>query len=200
MIFHDRLTQILPSLVIGVFGVMVGQSTTAQQLPQQNWTTERDHQNMMDQLGIKALRPGPSGNEKERNHAIYDEGKANFYGELPDALTLKSGQTVTSGEQWWAVRRPEIVEDFEREVVGRIPPNAPKVTWTVKSVATSKAGVFPILEKQLVGHVDNSAYPTISVDIGMTVATPGNAQGPVQQRRDPAVHCKSSGVQEDAGQ
>jgi hypothetical protein len=27
-------------------------------------TTEQDHQNMMDQLGIKALRPGPSGNEK----------------------------------------------------------------------------------------------------------------------------------------
>ena len=26
-----------------------------------NWTTQQDHQNMMEQLGIKALRPGPSG-------------------------------------------------------------------------------------------------------------------------------------------
>ncbi len=25
------------------------------------WTAEQDHQNMMDQLGIKALRPGHSG-------------------------------------------------------------------------------------------------------------------------------------------
>src|SRR4051794_14522149 len=25
------------------------------------WTAQQDHQDMMDQLGIKALRPGPSG-------------------------------------------------------------------------------------------------------------------------------------------
>ena len=86
---------------------------------------------MMDQLGIKALRAGPSGNEKDPNHANYDEAKANPYGDLPDALTLKNGQKVTSAEQWWKQRRPEIVEEFEREVVGRIPPNVPKVTWAV---------------------------------------------------------------------
>ena len=50
----------------------------------------------MDQLGIQALRPGPSGNEKDPNHANYDEAKANPYGDLPDALTLKNGQKVTS--------------------------------------------------------------------------------------------------------
>jgi len=133
---------------------------------------------MMDQLGIKALRPGPSGNEKDANHANYDEEKANPYGDLPDALTLKSGKKVTSAEQWWKQRRPEIVEDFEREVVGRIPPNVPKVTWAVKSTSDSKAGVFPVVEKQLIGHVDNSAYPSISVDIEMTLVTPGNAKGP----------------------
>jgi hypothetical protein len=32
---------------------------------------------MMDQLGIKALRPGPSGNDKAPNHANTDESKAN---------------------------------------------------------------------------------------------------------------------------
>src|SRR5262245_11891419 len=37
------------------------------------WTAQEDHQNMMDQLGIKALRPGPSGNEQAPNHANYDE-------------------------------------------------------------------------------------------------------------------------------
>ena len=43
-------------------------------LPQpKNWTAAEDHQNMMDQLGIKALRPGPSGNESAPNHANYDE-------------------------------------------------------------------------------------------------------------------------------
>jgi lysophospholipase L1-like esterase len=144
-----------------------------------NWTAEQDHQNMMDQLGIKALRPGPSGNEKDANHANYDEEKANPYGDLPDALTLRSGQKVTSAEQWWRQRRPEIVEDFEREVLGRVPANVPKVTWAVKSTSDSKAGVFPVVEKRLVGHVDNSAYPSIGVDIQMTLVTPGNAKGPV---------------------
>ena len=133
---------------------------------------------MMDQLGIKTLRAGPSGNEKDPNHANFDEAKANPYGDLPDALTLNNGKKVTSAEEWWKKRRPEIVEDFEREVVGRIPPNVPKVTWAVKSTTDSMAGVFPIVEKQLVGHVDNSAYPSINVDIEMTLAMPRNATGP----------------------
>ena len=161
--------------VVTFIGVMV---VVAQSAPE-NWTAEQDHQNMMDQLGIKALRPGPSGNEKDANHANYDEEKANSYGALPDALTLKSGQKVMSTEQWWKQRRPEIVEDFEREVVGRIPSNVPKVTWAVKSTSNSKAGVFPVIEKQLVGHANNSAYPSISVDVEMTLVTPGNAKGPV---------------------
>jgi lysophospholipase L1-like esterase len=151
-------------------------TTIAGKLSQESYD---DHQNMMDQLGIKALRPGPSGNEKDPNHANYDEEKANPYGDLPDALTLKSGKKVTSAKQWWDQRRPEIVEDFEREVLGRIPPNVPKVTWTVKSTTDSKAGVFPVVEKHLLGHADNSAYPSINVDIEMTLVTPGNAKGPV---------------------
>src|SRR5262249_43611557 len=33
--------------------------------------------------------------------------------------------------------------------------------------------------KQLVGHADNSSYPAITVNIGMTLVTPANATGPV---------------------
>ncbi|MBV9762601.1 MAG: hypothetical protein JO340_18720 [Acidobacteriaceae bacterium] len=142
-----------------------------------DWTAAQDHQNMMEQLGIKALRPGPSGNEKDPNHANYDEAKANPYGDLPDALTFKDGRKVTSAAQWWKERRPEIVEDFEREVVGRIPADVPKVRWEVKSTAESKTGVFPVIEKQLIGHVDNSADPGIRVDIEMTLVTPADAAG-----------------------
>jgi lysophospholipase L1-like esterase len=137
-----------------------------------DWTAEQDHQNMMDQLGIKALRPGPSGDEKLPNHANYDESKVNPFPDLPDALTLKSGKKVTTAAEWWHERRPEIVEDFEREVLGRVPPDVPKVTWTVASTLNSKVGVFPVIEKQLVGHVGN-------VDIQMTLVTPANANGPV---------------------
>src|SRR5215831_20179279 len=54
------------------------------------WTAAEDHQNMMEQLGITKLRPGPSGNEKDANHANYDEATANPYPDLPDVLTLKN--------------------------------------------------------------------------------------------------------------
>jgi hypothetical protein len=88
-----------------------------------SFTTQQDHQNMMDQLGIKSLRPGPSGNESAPNHANYDTATANPYPVLPDVLILKNGRKVTTPEQWWKQRRPEIVEDMEREVYGLLPGN-----------------------------------------------------------------------------
>jgi lysophospholipase L1-like esterase len=179
MSFATHSKRALSRIALSALALFVGPMVWGQQPAPANWTAEQDHQNMMDQLGIKALRPGPSGNEKKPHHANYDEAKANAYGDLPDALTLKSGQKVTTAEQWWKQRRPEIVEDFEREVVGRISPNVPKVTWAVKSTTDSMAGVFPVVEKQLVGHVDNAAYPAINVDIEMTLVTPRNAKGPV---------------------
>ncbi len=142
-------------------------------------TAEQDHQNMMDQLGIRSLRPGPSGNDAAPNHANYDEHLANPYPVLPDALTLKSGEKVTTPEAWWKRRRPEIEEDMEREVYGRLPKVLPKVTWSVAVSEREMVGRIPVIAKQLVGHVDNSAYPFISVDIAMTVVLPAAAKGPV---------------------
>jgi hypothetical protein len=98
---------------------------------------------------------------------------------LPDALTLKNGKKVTTAEMWWKQRRPEIVEDMEREVYGRIPPIVPKVTGTVKVTDKERVGFFPVIAKQLIGHVDNSAYPLINVNIEMTLVVPANARGPV---------------------
>jgi hypothetical protein len=143
------------------------------------YTTQQDHKNMMDQLGIRKLRPGPSGNESDPNHANYDESKANPYPSLPEILTLKNGTKVSTADMWWKQRRPEIVEDFEREVIGRVPKNVPKVTWEVKITDNERFGFTPVIAKKLVGHVDNSAYPGISVDIKMILVLPANAKGPV---------------------
>ena len=52
----------------------------------------------MEQLGIKKLRPGPSGRKGATNEANYDVAKANPFPDLPDALTLKNGQKVTTSE------------------------------------------------------------------------------------------------------
>jgi lysophospholipase L1-like esterase len=144
-----------------------------------NWTAADDHQNMMEQLGIKALRPGPSGNESAPNHANYDESAANPYPNLPDVLTLKNGTKVTTPALWRNERRPEIVEDFEREVVGRIPKSVPKVTWEVTRTAEAQVGSHPVLGKQLLGRVDNSSYPGVEVHIQMTLVVPAGSKGPV---------------------
>src|SRR5688572_11072227 len=111
-----------------VLCVMVtsAQTKTDNHPPLSNLTAEQDRQLMMDQLGIKSIRPGASGNEDAPNAANYDESKANPFPVLPEPLLLKNGKKVTTADMWWKQRRPEIAEDMEREVYGRLPKNIPK--------------------------------------------------------------------------
>jgi hypothetical protein len=143
--------------------------------------TAEDHADMMRQLGIQALRPGKNGNTApgQLNQANYDPAKANPFPDWPELLTLKNGTKVTTAEMWWKQRRPEIVEDFEREVVGRIPPNVPQVTWKVEKTVNAEIGGRPVVARQLIGHVDNSADPAIAVNIRMAVVLPANAPAAV---------------------
>jgi hypothetical protein len=143
------------------------------------FTADQDHRNMMDHLGIKALRPGPSGNENAPNHANYHESEANPYPNIPDPLTLTDGQKVTTPDMWWKQRRPQLVELLSKYVYGRVPQNTPKVTWTVTATDREFLGFTPVIAKDLIGEVDNSAYPAISVKIHMTVVTPVMARSPV---------------------
>ena len=82
-------------------------------------------------------------------------------------------------DAWWERRRPEIVEDFEREVFGRVPKRVPAVAWTVVATTDTTVGGYPVLGRQLTGHVDNSAYPATTVDIQMIVVTPADVTRPV---------------------
>lgn len=135
--------------------------------------SDREHQREMDLLGIKELRPGA---EKDAN---WDESKANVYPKLPDPLIEKSGKPVTTAKEWWKVRRPEIVEDYDREVLGRTPANLRRVTWQVVSTTPEKMGDVAVVTKRLAGHVDNSSYSQIAVTIDATLTTPADAKGPV---------------------
>ena len=143
------------------------------------FTAQQDHQNMLDQLGIKSIRRGFDSDQSSPYAANYDESKANPFPVIPELMTTKSGKKVKTAKQWWEVRRPEIVEDFEREVYGRLPENIPDVTWTVVAEEIENLGMMRVKAKQLVGHVDNSACPSINVDIKMVVVTPADAKGPV---------------------
>ena len=134
-----------------------------------------DHQNMMDQLGVKTLRHGPNPNDQ----STFDEAKANPYQEtMPDVLRMKDGTKVTRASQW-PKRRAEILEDFEREVYGRIPKDVPKVTWEVTATTPREIAGVPVVTKTLVGHVDNSAYPQLTVNIQASYTVPASVKKPV---------------------
>jgi len=147
-----------------------------QQIIQQ--ASEADYKTMLQQLHIDSTRRGPSGNPKDANAANSDESKVQAY-TLPDPLTLKNGKKVTNVKTWWQKRRPEIVEDFDKEIYGRIPANTPKVNWEVISTNDTITGKIKAVTKNLLGHVDNSSYPNIKVDIQLSLTVPANTNKPV---------------------
>jgi hypothetical protein len=139
--------------------------------PPVHLTAEQDHRRLLDLLGIKELR---SGGEQDAN---WDEAKANVPLHLPDPLVEKNGIPVTKAEQWWKKRRPEIVEDYDSEILGRTPAILPKVTWEVVSSTPETLGGVPVVTKRLAGHVDNATYPQITVTIDATLSTPVHTAG-----------------------
>src|ERR1700722_10253653 len=166
------------SILLALLIIPIAALPQSPQTPVVHLTSEQDHQRTMDLLHISSLRRGPDGDPKSPNAANFDEAKVTPYS-LPDSLVLNDGQKVTSPKTWWKKRRPEIVEYFDRKIYGRVPMNTPKVNWEVTSTSKEKVGDVPVITKKLVGHVDNSAYPLISVDIQLTLTTPANAAGPV---------------------
>jgi hypothetical protein len=163
-----------------VLALCLPSAAGALQNPPVEMTTQEDHQRMMSLLKIKELRRGADGRNPEApNAANYDESKANPYPTLPDPLTQKNGKKVTTAKQWWEQRRPEIVEDFDREVYGRAPKITPKVKWEATSIENETIGGTAAIVKKLEGHVDNSSYPQVTVDIQMILTVPVTAKGPV---------------------
>ena len=134
---------------------------------------------MMDLLHITSIRRGADGDPKSPNAANYDESKAGPFSKIPDPLRLNDGKEVTTAKQWWSDRRPEIVENFDREIYGRVPANTPKVRWEIVNTIKEMNGDLAVVTKKLIGHVDNSADPAISVDIQLTLSTPADAKAPV---------------------
>src|SRR6185295_8257045 len=123
----------------------------------------------------KKMRKGRDSKVKDTS----DEATANPYKDtLPALLTFKDGAKVTSADQW-EKRRAEILEDFESEVYGRIPKNVPKVTWEVTSTTEGNVNGVPTITRNLTGHVDNAAFPQITVNITANFTVPANAPGPV---------------------
>ena len=138
-------------------------------------TAEEDHRRTMALLKIDKLRRGADARPDSPYAANSDEIKATPYPTLPDPLKLASGEAVTTPDMWWKQRRPEIVELFDREVYGRVPAKLPAVKWDVTASGDDVVGGIPVVTKQLIGRVDNSACPQVNVEIRMTLTTPARA-------------------------
>ncbi|MGA2219686.1 MAG: hypothetical protein ABSG51_16470, partial [Terracidiphilus sp.] len=141
---HRRVVAIALGLLLCQAVLRVGAQTGSAAAPQQirsgpeqpagQTDSEKEQRREMELLGIKELRPGT---EKDAN---WDEAKANVYPKLPDALVEKNGRRVKTAEEWWKERRPEIVEDYDRELLGRTPAHLPAVSWEVVSTTTETMG------------------------------------------------------------
>src|ERR1700728_4153972 len=153
---------ILVQKVFVTWSFLFGAGALLAQQPPAQLTSEQDHQRTMDLLNISSLRQGADGNDPQAPNAVnYDEAKANPNPKLPDPLVLRNGKRVTMPKTWWSERRPEIVQDFDREIYGRAPRDLPDVRWKVVSTTKGTKGDVAIVTKVLVGHVDNSWYPAI---------------------------------------
>jgi hypothetical protein len=143
-------------------------------------TAEQDHQRLMNALHITEIRPGADGSPKATDHLPnYDESKGGPDSPLPDPLLFKNGKPVKSAKDWQNKRRAEIFEDFDREIYGRVPARTPKVNWELINTTNETNGDVPVITKHLIGHVDNSADPAITVNIELTLSTPAKATTPV---------------------
>ncbi len=168
-----------PLSILVLLGLVASSLVRAQQAPNTSsapalLTAEQDHKRIMDLLKISGFPPGAVSSSPD----TYNEATANPYPNLPDPLMMKNGRKVTTAAAWRA-RRTEILDDFEREIYGRRPSNVPKVSWQVVNTTNGRVGDVATVTKQLLGRVDNSSYPAISVNIQATLTTPAGARGRV---------------------
>jgi hypothetical protein len=113
----------------------------------------------------------------------YDEAKVGTYN-LPDPLVLSSGQLVRDAKTWLEQRRPEILELYRSQIYGRVPANAPSVSWEVASTDPAAMNGSAIM-KRLVGRIgDRPENPQIKV----TLFLPAKASGPA-----PVILCINFG-------
>jgi hypothetical protein len=136
---------------------------------------ERDRE--LKLLGISEMQPGATAYDIGKpGNANYDESKANPYPKLPDVLIMNDGTRVKTPEQW-KKHRAELKAKFDENVYGKYPPHIPEVKWSVDSVETMTVQGIPAIVKHVTGHVDNSSYPAITVDLHADVVTPASAEG-----------------------
>jgi hypothetical protein len=181
---RGRISPVIAVIVCSLLSLRVAvaqlrKTVKASLPPPVELTSAQDHQRILELLHISVLRPAPVADSNAPNHANYDESKANVYPNLPDPLVLNDGHKVTSAKMWWTERRPQIVDALDSEVYGRMPEHTPKVKWEISGTKHETVGGVAAITTDLIGHVDNSAYPLITVNIRASLTLPAKIASPV---------------------
>jgi hypothetical protein len=152
-------------------------STLAQDRATITAASAAERQREMGLLGISKMQNGATADDiGAPGNANYDEAKANPWPRLPALMVLNDGTPVTT-PALWEKRRGEIRALFDENIYGKYPAHIPGVTWTVTGTEQKYVSGVPALIKHVSGHVDNSAYPAVSVVIDMDVVTPSSMRG-----------------------
>jgi hypothetical protein len=80
---------------------------------------------------------------------------------------------------WWHVRRPELQEEFDTEIFGKVAEHLPPVHWEVAGVGDSIIGTSPVVVKRLFGRVNHPPGVPNDVRIEVTLVLPAKAVNPV---------------------
>jgi hypothetical protein len=121
----------------------------------------------------------PNGNPvrlaKATGHVSnYSEEKVPKYA-LPDPLELANGEPVSTTESWTKKRRPEILKTYETEIYGRVPDNAPKVSWVVTETDMKARDGAAVMRRVVGGMSEKPDGPKMT----LTVYTPVKTDRPV---------------------
>jgi len=104
--------------------------------PEGNWT---------DSGRINTITRSPFGlwnNYSDRSTGLFpgpDSARVGDYTPI-DLLKMNNGKIITTADEWWNKRRPEIKKDLEEVLYGKIPDEKmlPGVSWDVKTSTGGK--------------------------------------------------------------
>ena len=154
--------------------------------PEDNWTDSAGHTITRGGYGLwnnydddsTGFLPGGHNNNILNGPEAWRVGKY----DIPNLLKMNNGTMITSPQQWWSMRRPEIEKDAAEQLYGVLPADSilPKIKYVV-AVTTGGTGAGAYIQKTITGYIDSSRYPSVrnKPRLTATLRVPANAPGPV---------------------
>ncbi len=146
--------------------------------PEGNWT---------DSGRINTIVRSPFGlwnNYSDRSTGLFPGPDSSRLGDYTpiDLLRMHNGKIITTADEWWNKRRPEMQKDLEEALYGKMPEEKmlPAITWDVKT-STGGKGNSAYIQKEITGEIDISGYPQVrnKPEILATLRIPADADEPV---------------------